>query len=62
MKLPINFNINYQTYGTNGLGIRCCTYGLGSPGLGLESCTDNFLASHSNARKIIKLITVMKIN
>jgi len=30
-------------------------------GLGLESCIDNFSASPSNARKIIKLIIVIII-
>jgi len=32
------------------------------PGLGLESCIDNILASPSNASKIIKLIIVIITN
>jgi len=45
----------------NGLGLWTC--GLG-PGLGLdlEGCVYNFLASPSDARKIIKLITVIITN
>jgi len=47
-----------------GLGLWTCGLGPEGPGLGLdlEGCVYNFLASPSDARKIIKLITVIITN
>jgi len=43
----------------SGLGLDANFYGVGLEGPGLGRCIGNFLASPSNARKIIKLTIVI---